>query len=172
MPTPFRALAELCEKLETTRKRLAMIKAVGDFLKVLELDEVEPAVSMILGKPLPKWSQKTLEVSWATLSTIIRRITEVDESMFIKVFSKTGDIGLATKTIFEENKIKKQATLLERPLTITEVRRSFEEIAETVGYGSKEKKERLIEALLSLASPLEAKYIVKIFIGEMRTGFY
>ena len=29
-----------------------------------------------------------------------------------------------------------------------------------------------MEALLSLASPLEAKYLVKIFIGEMRTGFH
>ena len=52
------------------------------------------------------------------------------------------------------------------------MRRSLEAIAETTGYGSREKKERLIEALLSLASPLEAKYLVKIFIGEMRTGFY
>jgi DNA ligase-1 len=172
MPTPFKALAELCEKLEVTKKRLLMIRMVADFLQVLELDEVEPAVSMILGRTLQKWSQKTLEVSWATLSMIIRRITEVDWNVFIKVFGKTGDIGSATKTIFEESKIKRQATLLERPLTIAEVRRSFEETAETVGYGSREKKERLIEALLSLASPLEAKYIVKILIGEMRTGFH
>jgi len=172
MPTPFKALAELCEKLEVTKKRLLMIRMVADFLQVLELDEVEPAVSMILGRTLQKWSQKTLEVSWATLSMIIRRITEVDWNVFIKVFGKTGDIGSATKTIFEESKIKRQATLLERPLTIAEVRRSFEETAETVGYGSREKKERLIEALLSLTSPLEAKYIVKILIGEMRTGFH
>jgi DNA ligase-1 len=48
----------------------------------------------------------------------------------------------------------------------------LEAIAEATGYGSREKKERLIEALLSQASPLEAKYLVKIFIGEMRTGFH
>jgi DNA ligase-1 len=172
MPTSFNALAELCEKLEATNKRLAMIDLVADFLKSLETREVEPAVSMILGRPFPKWSQQTLEVSWATLSETIKRITGVEWNIFIETFSKTGDVGSATKTIFEDSNIKKQATLLERKLTVAEVRRSLEAIAETNGYGSKEKKERLIEALLSLASPIEAKYLVKIFIGEMRTGFH
>ena len=172
MQTPFKALAELSEKLEGTKKRLVMIDLVADLLKKLEGREVEPAVSMILGRPFPKWSQQTLEVSWASLSEIIKRITGVEWNVFMEAFSKTGDIGSATKIVFEESKVKRQATLFERKLTIEEVRRSLEAIAETTGYGSREKKERLIEALLSLASPLEAKYLVKIFIGEMRTGFY
>ena len=172
MSTSFKALAELCEKLESTRKRLLMISTVADFLKNLEAQEVEPAVSMILGRAFPKWSQQTLEVSWATLSGIIKRITEVEWKAFSEAFSSTGDIGSATRKVFEKNKIKKQATLFERTLTITEVRRSLEAIAESVGSGSREKKERLIEALFSSASPLEAKYLVKIFIGEMRTGFH
>jgi len=172
MQTPFKTLAELCEKLGATTKRLLMIDLVADFLKSLEAQEVEPAVSMILGRPFPKWSQQTLEVSWATLSEMIKRITGVEWNVFMEAFSKTGDIGSATKTVFEESKVKRQATLFERTLTIAEVRSSLEAIAEATGYGSREKKERLIEALLSLASPLETKYLVKIFIGEMRTGFY
>jgi DNA ligase-1 len=172
MPTPFKALAELCEKLEATTKRLLMIDLVANFLKNLEVEEVEPAISMILGRAFPKWSQQTLDVSWATLSEIIKRITNIEWKAFIEAFSKTGDIGSAAKEIFEESKIKRQATLFERPLTIIEVRRQLEAIAEATGYGSREKKERLIEALISAASPLEAKYLVKIFIGEMRTGFH
>lgn len=172
MQTPFKALAEVCEKLEGTRKRLLKLDIVADFLKNLEAHEVEPAVSMLLGRPFPKWSQQTLEVSWATLSEIIRRITGVDWNVFSKTFNETGDIGSATKTVFEESKLKRQATLFDRTLTITEVRRDLDAIAETSGYGSREKKERLIEALFSLASPLEAKYLVKIFLGDTRTGFH
>lgn len=172
MQTPFKTLAELCEKLEATRKRTVMVNLVADFLKSLEVEEVEAAVSMILGRPFPKWSQRALEVSWATLSEIIRRLTNVDWNTFIDAFSKTGDIGSATKTVFEDSKIRRQATLFEKKLTIMEVRRSLKAVAETVGYGSREKKERLTETMLSSASPLEAKYLVKIFIGEMRTGFY
>jgi DNA ligase-1 len=172
METPFKALAELCEKLEATRKRLPKIDLVADFLKSLDAEEVEPAVSMLLGKPFPKWSPQTLDLSWATLSEIIKRITGVEWSVFMEAFSKTGDIGSATKTAFENTKVRRQAALFEKTLTITEVRRSLTAIAEVAGYGSREKKERLVEALFSLASPLEAKYLVKIFTGDTRTGFH
>ncbi len=171
MPTPFRALAELGEKLEATTKRLAMIDFVADFLKNLELREVEPAISMLMGRAFPKWSSRTLEISWATLSDIIKRITGVEWTIFSEAFRKTGDVGSATKIIFEESNVKRQATLFERTLTIIEVRRSLESIAEISGHGSREKKERLIESLLSLATPLEAKYLIRIFISGMRTGF-
>lgn len=172
MPTSFKALAELGEKLEATTKRLLMVDLAASFLMSVESDETEPAVSMILGRPFPRWDQRTLEVSWATLSEIIKRITGVEWNVFTEVFSKTGDIGATTKTIFENSKVKKQTALFQKPLTITEVRRNLQIIAETSGSGSRERKERLIEALLSQASPVEAKYLVKIFIGEMRTGFH
>jgi len=172
MQTEFRALADLCEKLEATTKRTLMVDLAADFLKQLQADEVEPAVSMILGRPFPKWDQRVLEVSWATLSSVIKRLTNTDWKGFSEAFGRTGDVGAATKVVFEESKIRRQATLFEKPLTILEVRRTLESIAETSGYGSRERKERLVETLLGEAAPLEAKYIVKTMIGEMRTGFH
>jgi len=172
MQTEFRVLAELCEKLEATSKRTLMIDLAADFLRRLHVDEVEPATSMILGRALPKWDQRTLEVSWATLSGVIKRLTNVNWKDFTEAFGKTGDIGAATKMVIEASRIRRQATLFEKPLTILEVRRHLETIAETTGYGSRERKERLLETLLGGAMPLEAKYIVKVMIGEMRTGFH
>jgi len=172
MQTAFRELCELCEKLGATTKRLVMVDLVANFLKDLQPEEVEPAVSMILGRPFPKWDQRVLEVSWATLSGMIKRLTNVDWSDFRYAFSQTGDIGSATRTVFEASRVRRQVTLFEKPLSILEVRHTFETIAETSGYGSRERKERLVEILLGQASPLEAKYVVKIIIGEMRTGFY
>ena len=172
MPTSFRALAEMGEKLEATRKRLFMIDAVSEFFERLEPREVEPAVSMLLGRPLPKWSQQTLEVSWATLSEIIKRTTGIEWNVFEEAFSESGDIGSATKKVFEKSRVRRQAVLFDEALTLLEVRRSVEAVAETTGYGSRERKERLITALLSRCSPVEAKYLVKILIGEMRTGFH
>ena len=172
MSTSFKVLAELCEKLEATNKRLLMISLVAEFLNSLEPEEVEPAVSMLLGRSFPKWSQQTLDVSWTTLSKTIKNVTKADWKVFLEAFGETGDVGSAIKILFESSKVDKQSTLFERKLTIVEARRSFEAIAGTVGLGSKEKKQRLIEALLGSASSLEAKYLAKIFIGEMRTGFY
>jgi DNA ligase-1 len=172
MPTLFKSLAELLEKIENTRKRLEITSLTADFLKTLTPTEVEPAVSMILGRPFPKWTPKTLDVSWTTLTVILQSVTGASWNAFTEAFRSTGDIGSATKAVFEQAKPKKQAQLLEKTLTITEVRRMLEAIAETTGSGSREKKERLTTALLSQASPVEAKYLVKIFIGEMRTGLH
>jgi DNA ligase-1 len=171
MQETFRALAELCDQLEGTSKRLRMIDLVANFLKSLPADEVEPATAMILGRPFPKWDQRTLEVSWATLSNVIKRITKTDWSAFSAAFSKTGDVGAATKVVFEKSTLHKQATLFGKPLTILDVRQRLEDIAAATGQGSREKKERLLETLLSNATSLEAKYLVKILLGEMRTGF-
>jgi DNA ligase-1 len=74
--------------------------------------------------------------------------------------------------VYEKSKVRRQSVLFEKPLTVLEVRRSLEAIAEAEGSGSRQKKERLITALLSQAAPVEAKYLVKVFIGEMRTGFH
>jgi DNA ligase-1 len=84
--------------------------------------------------------------------------------------ASTGDIGSATKAVLEQAKTKKQTQLTQKSLTITEVRKALEAIAQTSGTGSRTKKERLMTALLSQATPVEAKYLVKIFTGEMRTG--
>ncbi len=170
MSTLFKSLAELLEKVEVTKKRLEITGMTSDFLKRLDAEEVEPAVSMILGRAFPKWSQKTLEVSWGTLSSVLQRVTGADWSVFRETFADSGDVGTAAKAVFEKTNVKKQAVLLKKTLTIKEARRLLQAIAGSVGSGSREKKERLIAALLGQASPVEAKYLVKIFMGEMRTG--
>lgn len=172
MPTLFESLSELLEKVEATRSRLQTVALTAEFLKTLEADEVVPAVSMILSRAFPKWSQKKLNISWMTLSSVLQRLSGADWAAFGQVFSRTGDVGSAVMVVFEKSKPKRQTVLFEQPLTILEVHRSLEAIANAEGTGSREKKNHLITALLSHASPLEAKYLVKIFVGEMRTGFH
>ncbi len=172
MPTLFKSLTELLERVEATKKRTQTVRMAADFLRTLDQEELEPAVSMVLGRAFPKFSQETLDVSWATLNAVLRRLTQVDWSVFSEAMSNTGDIGSATKALFEKAKVRRQVMLIERQLSIQEVRGSLKAIAGASGSGSKEKKQRLIEALFSQADPTEAKYLVKIFIGEMRTGFH
>ncbi|MBS7624172.1 ATP-dependent DNA ligase [Candidatus Bathyarchaeota archaeon] len=167
----FKSLVELCESLEKIAKRNVMIDMVADFCRRLNEEEVEPAISMMLGRAFPKYDPRTLDVSWATLSKVVKRLSGADWEIFHTAFRNTGDIGAAVQAVLEKRAMRRQSTLLEKPLTILEVRRIFEHIAEIKGQGSKDRKERLLETLLSRATPLEAKYIVKIVIGEMRTGF-
>lgn len=166
----FLDIVELCEKLEATKKRSEMIKNVANFIKHLDQEEKEPALSMLLGCACPR-GQKSLNVSWGTLYKIIRKLTLISEDEFTRIFDRTGDLGSTVMEIFGKRGTIKQVTFLERPLTIKQVWEFFEKIASAKGTSAKEKKERLVEALISNASPLEIKYLVKIILGEMRTGF-
>jgi DNA ligase-1 len=171
--TEFHVLAELCEKVGATTKRNVMVDLTSAFLKELNSNEVEPAVSMLLGRSFPKWDQRELEISWTTLSNILSRLTKADWSVFRDAFSKTGDVGTAARALVESGKLRRQSTLFgETPLTILNVRETLETIAETKGSGSRGRKEHLLETLLGAASPLEVKYLVKVLIGDMRTGFH
>ncbi|RJS75664.1 ATP-dependent DNA ligase [Candidatus Bathyarchaeota archaeon] len=168
----FQELSNLLEQLSHITKRTLMTDMVADFLKKLKEDEVEPAVSMMLGRPFPKWDRRTLDISWTTISDTVKRLSRTDWKEFSVAFRETGDIGSAIQAVFEKNKIHRQITLFESSLTILEVRRLLEAIAAATGHGSRERKERLTESLFSRATPVEAKYITKIMIGEMRTGFH
>lgn len=148
-----------------------MVTLVAGLLRKLQPDEVEPAVSMLLGRPIQKWSSKPLEVSWATLHELIFRITRAKPQEFAAAFAKTGDLGAATAMIFESSRRRRQAVFLEKPLTILEVKQLFEKIAQLKGPGVRGRKERLLESTFSRATPQEAKCLMKIIIKETRTGF-
>lgn len=172
MSASFRSLSELLEKVEATKKRLQIISYVADYLKTLSSDELEPAVSMMVARAFSNYSPLTLEVNWSTLSRVLEKIASFDWRLFREAMAITGDIGSATKSVLENSKAKKQTQLVQQPLTILEVRRTLEAIAQTSGSGARERKERLITTLLSQASLVEAKYLVKVFTGEMRTGLH
>ncbi|MEM3569637.1 MAG: hypothetical protein QXI20_08875, partial [Candidatus Jordarchaeales archaeon] len=64
--TLFAELAELCEKLSETTRRLEKIRMIGEFLKGLRKEEIGPAVLLIVGEIFPEASSKTLEIGYAT----------------------------------------------------------------------------------------------------------
>ena len=170
MSASFKSLSELLEKVEATKKRLEIIDLTANYLKTLDGKEIEPATNMMVGRAFPKHSQKTLDVNWSTLTRVLECVSKFDWSLFRQAMVATGDIGSATKIVLEQAKTKKQTLLTDISLTIIEVKRALDAIAQTSGSGSRTRKERLIIALLSQATPVEAKYLVKIFTDEMRTG--
>ncbi|MCX8169158.1 MAG: ATP-dependent DNA ligase [Candidatus Methanomethylicia archaeon] len=171
MPTPFKVLAELCDKLESINRKSLMIDEVSDFLKILDDDEISAAVSMILGRAFPPSSGLRLNVSWATIAKGLKGIVHGDWKIFEKAFKSTGDIGSSVKIFIEFSRVSRQTTLIPKNLTINEVKKFFENIARISGLESVNHKIRILQTFFSLLSPIELKYVVRILIGEMRTGF-
>jgi DNA ligase-1 len=71
--TPFKKLALLCKDLESTTKRKEKTALISAFLKTLNRDEVKPAILLTIGAVFPETSDKTLDVGWRTLQSVMDR---------------------------------------------------------------------------------------------------
>ncbi len=163
----FRRMAELCERLERARGRKEKVRMVSSFLSSLSKEEVEPFCHLLLGRPLPPSSSLTLGVDWATVRRVLLGVTGLPSSDLLRAFHSTGDLGETARLLFQRRRYF-SPTLDSRPLGLREV---WDALARMASEGEREKKERLLEGLLNRSSPEEAKLLVKVVIGEMRTGF-
>lgn len=158
----------MCERVERETKRSRMVELCADFLGRVAEHELGFVISWLLGRPFPISSPLKLNVSWASVRDVILRLTGAPEKELSRIFHQTGDLGAAVYQFHSRR--RRQRVLVERPLEILEVQKTFARIARAGGPRSRERKERTLEGLFARATPLEAKYLCKVIVGEMRTG--
>lgn len=160
--SPFASLAALCEKLAQTRKRKELTELIGSFLKDLAIEEIPPAVNLILAKA----AALPLEINVATVLEVVRELIPLDENTVRGAFAQAPDFGEAVKILFERGGVSSFG----EKLTIKGVFADFQEISEIRGQGAREKKKEKLSELFRAATPLEAKYLAKNAVGERRHG--
>lgn len=165
--TPFARLALLGEELERTTSRLELARLIAELLRELRPDEVAPAVRLVLGQPFPAWDSRALNLSWAGLYEVLDELIDASPERRKEITRDAVDGGQAVQALLEAAR----AVPLKPPsLTVLDVQRAFEAIAETAGRGSRGRKAELLRGLLLRATPVEAKFIAKNVLGEMRHG--
>lgn len=78
------------------------------------------------------------------------------------------DVG--GQTLWKLDRTSGQATLIPKPVTILEVYDTFDKIATVSGPGSRQRKELLVDALLSRLPVADAEFLMRVIFGEMRIG--
>lgn len=78
------------------------------------------------------------------------------------------DVG--GQTLWKIDRTGGQAALVPKPVTVLEVYDTFDKIAAASGPGSRQRKETLIDALLSRLPAADAEFLMRIIFGEMRIG--
>jgi len=165
--TPFLTLALLGERLEKTKKRLELAALIADFLRGLTREEIGPGVRLLIGQVFPEWDSRALNLSWRAVSDILQGLTAPKRGDLAAIQAEAIDGGEWARLLLERARIK---PLEPPPLCLLEVYRTFEEIAETKGSGSRRRREEFLRSLFTRAQSVEAKYIVKNVVGEMRHG--
>ncbi|MCP8307504.1 MAG: ATP-dependent DNA ligase [archaeon] len=163
----FRNFADVCERIKATSKKLEKVRILSSYLQNLDKNTL-PIVSRFLsGTIFPKGSDKEVYVGYSTLIDLILEISGIDQRKFEATYLKYGDLGLTAEELFNQ---KALLPVIKRELKLNDVYQEFEKMASIMGKKAVEGRKNILRGLLLDASPIEAKYLIKILTGELRIG--
>lgn len=163
----FLELAETFKEMETTSSRLALTQFLVALLKKTPVNIVDKIVYLIQGKLGPDHSSKELGIAEKIVTRSLSMVTGVSLNDIQLEYNKIGDLG---DVAFSLKYNKTQSTLFQEPLTVEKVFDTLIKIANTSGPGSLDLKIRYITSMLNNSSSLEAKYLLKLVLGNLRLG--
>ena len=162
----YQKLAELYEELSGTTKRLEKIKILSKFLKYLSEQDKE-IMYLLLGDIYPEYDERRIGISNQLAIKAISKATGTELKKIVQEWRKIGDLGKVAEKFISH---KKQSTLQSHILTTEKVLTNLRKLPELEGKGTVGKKIALITELLTSASPIEALYLVRTLIGDLRIG--
>ncbi len=155
----MRKLAECCEAIAATPKKLQKTAIVADYLKLRAADEAAVSAVFLSGRAFPAWEETTLQVGGSLLRRVVAEVSGQSEAALTAAYRKHGDLGAVAGELLPERS--------GQGLSVLEVAVAFRRIATVRGPAA---KSALVRDLLDRATPLEAKYVVKIVTGDLRIG--
>lgn len=155
--------AEAADRIAGTTKKLEKTAIVAEYLKSVPPDQAAVAAVFFSGRPFPVWEETTLQVGGTLLWHLVEELSGKAEAELSAAYRKHGDLGAVAGEVL----VRRAASSEENQLTLGEVERTFRQIAQARGPAA---KRALVRELLHRATPLEAKYLLKIMTGDLRIG--
>ena len=160
-------MVRIYEQIEQTTKRLDIQNHLVELYKIVDKELVDIVTYLTLGQLYPDFKGIELGLADALVTKAISKATGFSEDEIKVVYKEEGDLGLACETLMKK---KKQMTLFSEPLTVERVYKNFTDIALAQGSGAQDLKIKLLTKLIHDATPVEAKYIVRMVLGKLRLG--
>lgn len=169
--TLFLSFAKLCQSVEGVSATLEKIDLVAAFLA--ELNEAELAISsnFVMGVIFPPGMDLVLGVGPSILYEALIRACGCKPDEVEEMLRATGDPGIVASKVVEKRRPFNFAAFTgSDDLSISDVYQRFLDIARASGKKSQETKIKNLQYLFSQASPLEAQYIARLAIEDLRIG--
>src|SRR6266567_2780486 len=152
-------LAACCEAIAGTTKKLLKTAIVADYLKSRTTDEAAVSAIFLSGRTFPAWEETTLQLGGRSLWQIVAALSGRNEAELTAAYRRHGDLGAVAEEVLPER--------AGQPLNVLEAAQAFRLIAAARGPAA---KAVIVRDLISRATPVAAKYIVKIMTGDLRIG--
>jgi DNA ligase 1 len=152
-------LATASEAIAATTKKLQKVAIVAAYFNSRSVDEAAISAVFLSGRAFPAWEETTLQVGGRSLWQIVAELAGLSGGDLTAAYRRHGDLGAVAGEVLPER--------AGQGLTVLEAGESFRQIAAAHGPAA---KAALVRDLLSQATPLEAKYLVKTMTGDLRIG--
>lgn len=163
----FLELVEVYNSLSSNSKRLSKIFHISELLKKCDDDSLPVVVLLLQGKLYPNYDDSKLGIATNMAIKAISKASGHSEKEVILKWKELGDLGECAKVLFSN---KKQFTLASIELSVKKVYDNLRKVATMSGLKSNDMKLKLVSELLTSATGDEAKYIIRLSVGDLRVG--
>src|SRR5438874_919502 len=161
-PNSLESFARTAEAVAATTKKLEKAKLLGDYFEHLSDEDLTRAARYFAGQQFAQSDVRTTNVGGRILGEAICFATSVDPASLGPRYARWGDAGDVAFEVFCEARPDNEAAL-----TLADADELLSGLSSTRG---KKAKTEVLTHLLRKATPLEAKYLVKLLSGDLRIG--
>src|SRR5882724_10671774 len=154
--------AQTAEAVAATTKKLAKAALLGDYFQLLNDDDLPRAARYFAAQQFAQSDARTTNVGGSILSEALCAATGSSPESLGPRYARWGDGGDVAFEVFSEAKPGNQPSL-----SLGETERLLASLSATRG---KNAKTNVLTEAFSRATPLEAKYLVKLLSGDLRIG--
>ncbi|HWF66428.1 MAG TPA: ATP-dependent DNA ligase [Acidobacteriaceae bacterium] len=159
--TSWLRFAMLCETLGGTRSKLTKRAAMAEYLRPLDARSAGFAAQYLTGAVFAESDCRKVQVGGQLVVRVLEKITGATPETFHATYRKYGDLGSAAEELLLVT------APVSQELTINEIAARLEALA---AARTQVAKSTQFANFLRALSPMEAKYLIKLLLGDMRTG--
>ena len=153
--------ARVAEKVAATTKKLEKAALLGEYLQRLSHEDLGRAARYFAGQIFALHDARTTNVGGRIISEALIAATGLHTDLGAR-YARWGDVGDVAFEMFSETKGANAPSL-----TLADTDALLAKLSATRG---KNAKTDLLTKALTKATPLEAKYLVKLLSGDLRIG--
>jgi DNA ligase-1 len=161
-PNSLEAFAKTAEAVAATTKKLVKAALLGEYFALLDDEDLARAARYFAGHQFAMSDARTTNVGGSILSQALCSATGVTPESLGPRYARWGDGGDVAFEVFSEAKPDNPPSL-----TLAETESLLARLSATRG---KKAKTELLTEVFRQATPLEAKYLVKLLSGDLRIG--
>ncbi|MDA4137115.1 MAG: ATP-dependent DNA ligase [Thaumarchaeota archaeon] len=163
----FAGFSSTLDRVKETAGKNEKVRILAEYLRGLDEQDAERAARFATGRASQKGSADETQTGYSAIMEVIEEVTDLSPEEISRIYVKHGDLGQVVEEVISGKKV---TTLFHEDLSLEDVAETFEVMTQTKGKGSNSVKRGHLRAALLRASPVEAKYLVKILTKEMRIG--